>query len=87
MKEAIAVIRLELAKGQLDLQDTLNSWEICARYCVAMHNLHGKLEGTGRTGKEKGIEFPPCFVPVCWQKRRTVFIVLDVLFLLVICTP
>ena len=52
VKEGIATIRLELAKENCDLQDSLAGWEACARYVVAMHNLHGKVENTGKTGRE-----------------------------------
>ena len=52
VKEGIATIRLELAKENCDLQDSLAGWEACARYVVAMHNLHGKVENTGKTGCE-----------------------------------
>ena len=52
VKEGIATIQLELAKENCDLQDSLAGWEACARYVVAMHNLHGKVENTGKTGRE-----------------------------------
>ena len=45
VKEAIAVVRLELAKHQLDIVDSLVGWDGICRYVVAMHNLHGKKFG------------------------------------------
>ena len=45
VKEAIAVARLELAKHQLDIVDSLVGWDGICRYVVAMHNLHGKKFG------------------------------------------
>ena len=44
VKEAIAVVRLELAKHQLDIVDSLVGWDGICRY-VALHNLHGKKFG------------------------------------------
>ena len=52
VKEALAVLRLELAKAGLDLVDSLVAWEAASRYVTAMHNLHGKIQNTGKTGKE-----------------------------------
>ena len=52
IKEALAVLRLELAKAGLDLVDSLVAWEAASRYVTAMHNLHGKIQNTGKTGKE-----------------------------------
>ena len=52
VKEALAVLRLELAKAELDLVDSLVAWEAASRYVTAMHNLHGKIQNTGKTGKE-----------------------------------
>ena len=52
IKEGLSVLRLELEKSNLDLRDTLTTWEAAARYTTAMHNLHGKLQSTGKTGKE-----------------------------------
>ena len=45
VKEAIAVVRLELAKHQLDILDSLVGWDGICCYVVAMHNLHGKKFG------------------------------------------
>ena len=45
VKEAIAVVRLELAKHQLDIVDSLVGWDGICRYVVAMRNLHGKKFG------------------------------------------
>ena len=45
IKEAIAVVRLELAKHQLDIVDSMVGWDGICRYVVAMHNLHGKKFG------------------------------------------
>ena len=39
VKEALAVLRLELAKAGLDLVDSLVAWEAASRYVTAMHNL------------------------------------------------
>ena len=47
-----AVLRLELAKAGLILVDSLVAWEAASRYVTAMHNLHGKIQNTGKTGKE-----------------------------------
>ena len=44
VKEALAVLRLELAKAGLDLVDSLVAWEAASRYVTAMHNLHGKIQ-------------------------------------------
>jgi len=52
VKEALAVLRLELARAGLDLVDSLVAWEAASRYVTAMHNLHGKIQNTGKTGKE-----------------------------------
>ena len=52
VKEALAVLCLELAKAGLDLVDSLVAWEAASRYVTAMHNLHGKIQNTGKTGKE-----------------------------------
>ena len=52
IKEGLSVLRLELQKANLDLRDTLTAWEAAARYTTAMHNLHGKFQTTGKTGKE-----------------------------------
>ena len=52
VKEALAVLRLELAKAGLDLVDSLVAWEAASRYVTAMHNLHGKIQNTGKIGKE-----------------------------------
>ena len=45
VKEAISVVRLELAKHQLDIVDSLVGWDGICRDVVAMHNLHGKKFG------------------------------------------
>ena len=45
VKEALAVLRLELAKAGLDLVDSLVA---ASRYVTAMHNLHGKIQNTGK---------------------------------------
>ena len=45
IKGAIAVVRLELAKHQLDIVDSMVGWDGICRYVVAMHNLHGKKFG------------------------------------------
>ena len=56
VKEAIAVVRLELAKHQLDIVDSLVGWDGICRYVVAMHNLHGKK--FGKTPREQLRESP-----------------------------
>ena len=43
--QGIAVVRLELAKHQLDIVDSLVGWDGICRYVVAMRNLHGKKFG------------------------------------------
>ena len=52
VKEALAVLRLELAKAGLDLVDSLVAWEAASRYVTAMHDLHGKIQKRGKSGKE-----------------------------------
>ena len=52
LKEAIAVLRLELRKAGVDVINSLIGWESSSRYCVAMHNLHSKMDGTGLSGRE-----------------------------------
>ena len=52
LKEAIAVLRLELRKAGVDVVNSLIGWEASSRYCVAMHNLHSKMDGTGLSGRE-----------------------------------
>ena len=52
MKEALAVLRLELEKEGVDVVNSLVGWEESSRYVVAMHNLHSKLDGTGLSGRE-----------------------------------
>ena len=56
IKEAIAVVRLELAKHQLDIVDSMVGWDGICRYVVAMHNLHGKK--FGKTPREMLRESP-----------------------------
>ena len=52
MKEALAVLRLELGKAGVDVVNSLVGWEASSRYVVAMHNLHSKLDGTGLSGRK-----------------------------------
>ena len=52
VKEALAVLRLELEKAGVDVVNSLVGWEASSRYVVAMHNLHSKLDGTGLSGRE-----------------------------------
>ena len=52
LKEAIAVLRLELRKAGVDVVNSLIGWEASSRYCIVMHNLHAKLGGTGLSGRE-----------------------------------
>ena len=52
VKEALAVLRLELGKAGVDVVNSLVGWEASSRYVVAMHNLHAKLDGTGLSGRE-----------------------------------
>eukprot|EP00435_Cladocopium_sp_Y103_P006153 s4710_g2.t1 len=52
VKEGLPVLRLELAKAGLDIVDALTAWEAAARYVTAMHNLHGKFESIGKSGRE-----------------------------------
>ena len=56
IKEAISVVRLELAKHQLDVVDSMVGWDGICRYVVAMHNLHGKK--FGKTPREMLRESP-----------------------------
>ena len=51
MKEALAVLRLELGKAGVDVVNSLVGWEASSRYAVAMHNLHSKVDGTGLSGR------------------------------------
>ena len=45
-------LRLELVKAGLDLVESLVAWEAASRYGTVMHNLHGKIQNTGKIGKE-----------------------------------
>ena len=56
IKEAISVVRLEFAKHQLDIVDSMVGWDGICRYVVAMHNLHGKK--FGKTPREMLRESP-----------------------------
>ena len=56
IKEAISVVRLEFAKHQLDVVDSMVGWDGICRYVVAMHNLHGKK--FGKTPREMLRESP-----------------------------
>ena len=56
IKVAVAVVRLELAKHQLDIVDSMVGWDGICRYVVAMHNLHGKK--FGKTPREMLRESP-----------------------------
>ena len=56
IKEVISVARLELAKRQLDVVDSMVGWDGICRYVVAMHNLHGKK--FGKTPREMLRESP-----------------------------
>ena len=91
VKEALAVLRLELAKAGLDLVDSLVAWEAASRYVTAMHNLHGKIQNTERLERNcsgthlKEFEFPPCFALGFLQRPQKVLTVLDGLSLLRIC--
>ena len=91
VKEALAVLRLELAKAGLDLVDSLVAWEAASSYVTAMHNLHGKIQNTGKIGKEllrntsEGTRFPPCFALGFLQRPQKVLTVLEGLSLLRIC--
>ena len=94
VKEALAVLRLELAKAGLDLVDSLVAWEAASRYVTAMHNLHGKIQNTGKTGKEllrntsEGTRISAMFCSRTLgflQRPQKVLTVLDGLSLLRIC--
>ena len=52
VKEALAILRLELRKAGVDVVNSLVGWDASSRYVIAMHNLHSKLNGTGLSGRE-----------------------------------